>query len=69
MPEGDLLALQSLLRRILGEPNNLQQNLRDAAACERRQPPWAGLHAGRGCGVGRQAGAAARWRHASASTL
>lgn len=36
VPEGDLLALQSLLRRILGEPNNLQQNLRDAAACEWR---------------------------------
>ncbi|KAL4424061.1 hypothetical protein ABPG75_001362 [Micractinium tetrahymenae] len=33
VPEGDLLALQSLLRRILGEPNSLQQNLRDAAAC------------------------------------
>lgn len=37
VPEGDLLALQSLLRRILGEPNNLQQNLRDAAACEWRR--------------------------------
>lgn len=24
---------QSLLARILGEPNNLQQNLRDAASC------------------------------------
>lgn len=35
MPEGDLAALKSLLNRVLEQPNNLQQNLRDAAACER----------------------------------
>lgn len=35
VPEGDLPALKALLQRILGSPNNLQQNLRDAAACER----------------------------------
>jgi hypothetical protein len=34
VPEGDIVALKSLLQRILGQPNNLQQNLRDAAACE-----------------------------------
>lgn len=33
VPEGDLPALKALLQRILGSPNNLQQNLRDAAAC------------------------------------
>lgn len=32
VPEGDLLSLKSLLSRILGEPNNLQRNLRDAAS-------------------------------------
>jgi hypothetical protein len=37
VPEGDIVALKSLLQRILGQPNNLQQNLRDAAACECRQ--------------------------------
>ncbi|EFN52075.1 hypothetical protein CHLNCDRAFT_139323 [Chlorella variabilis] len=34
VPEGSsVVALRPLLDRILGPPNNLQQNLRDAAAC------------------------------------
>lgn len=39
VPDGDLRALKALLARILGEPNNLQANLRDAAACERGRRP------------------------------
>ena len=35
MVEGDTVALKAIQQRILGPPNSLQQNLRDAAACER----------------------------------
>jgi hypothetical protein len=36
LPEGNYPELKVLLARILGEPNNVQNNLRDAASRERR---------------------------------
>jgi hypothetical protein len=34
IPDGDYGRLRAILDRIEGEPNNVQDNLRDAAACE-----------------------------------
>ena len=34
IPDGDYEALRNVLSRIEGPPNNVQENLRSAAACE-----------------------------------
>jgi hypothetical protein len=39
IPEGSYEALRDLLARIQGAPNNIQDNLRSAAACEPPPPP------------------------------
>jgi hypothetical protein len=36
IPEGDYMSLKAVLARIEGAPNNVQQNLRSAAACKWR---------------------------------